>query len=135
MGSLRGRVTAVTATACSLPHLAYAEVCDKIRPEWAPGTRVSSIGEALYAFSTLPALILVLLTFAALIVRVRALSFVLVLIWIGAALLLHFGSGEIQISAISEGCMGSLFATQTLIAAICVLLSATTIRAAARTSS
>ncbi|PTX54879.1 hypothetical protein C8N43_3702 [Litoreibacter ponti] len=101
---------------------AWAEVCDKARPSW-DGAPVSALQEAVFLFSTVPALILVMAS--ALVLRFRSQwgGLVVVLLWTGLVTMLTMvdPSGLDEL-AVTEGCVGSPALFISVVAAICVAI-------------
>ena len=118
MGPVRARL--IAALALLVPAPALAEVCDKLRPGWVPGSPpVGWFGETLFTFTAPPALLLLALFALAM---WRGWRWLLVLVSLAAfalAFLLYVGNGaEMAAAARSEGCIGS----QTPAAALSLLL-------------
>lgn len=115
MGSFRGRLIGALA---ALPGPAFAEVCDKVRPEWSPTDGpVSALGEVkslLLFFFALPLALALAAT--------RCPRRWLLALCTGAALivagLLIGGDSEIMAFARAEGCVGPPGLTYALLAAL-----------------
>lgn len=109
-------VLAFAATAAP----AFAEVCDKARPNW-DGTPVSSFQEAIFLFSTIPSLSLVLATAIALRYRSQWGGLAVVVLWTILITMVTAtdptGAGEF---AVREGCVGSPALFIAIVTAICV---------------
>ena len=104
---------------CVLPLPAWAEVCDKQRPNW-DGTPVSTLNEAILLFSSAPALILLIVT--AFVIRFKHQwgALVMVVLWAIFASFASFYDADIKQSAIIEGCMGPSTLFVAVVAAICI---------------
>lgn len=103
MGSVRGGLILTL-----IPSAAFAEVCDKMREDW-DGQSVSAFEEALFLFSSWPALILILATLAALRFRSQWGGLLVCVGWSGLIYLVTFGSDRdgVLAQAQAEGCIGS----------------------------
>jgi len=99
---------------------AWAEVCDKLRPEW-DGTRATALGEAIALFSSPLGLLLLLGT--ALAVRFRS-AWGGLGITVGWTILITFVVSNdptgLQKFAIEEGCIGPMTLFIPLVIAICI---------------
>lgn len=103
-----------------LPGAAWAEVCDKERPNW-DGTGVTAFGEALTLFTTPVALVLLAFTLIALRFRSQWMGLGAVIGWAGfIALITTADPTGIRDFAINEGCIGSPTLFIAIVAAICV---------------
>lgn len=105
-----------------LPGAASAEVCDKVRPLWTPGTEATVWTEMIALMGTPPSLVLLILTAVAVRFRHEWGALVLVLLWTGwISMVVFYGSdGDIQAAAVAEGCIGSPTLFIAAVAAICV---------------
>ncbi len=123
MGPVRRGLTAALALAL-VPGALRAEVCDKVRPNWEPGTQTTAFNEALFLFSTLPSLILLAATALVLYFRHQWGALIVVVLWTGFVSILAF-SGDptgIEQMAVTEGCVGSPTLFIAAVAAICVAM-------------
>ncbi len=104
----------------SLPNIVFAEVCDKVRPDWN-GVPVTPLQEALVLASTLPTLVLFIATLLAVRFRHQWAALVVVVLWslFVTLLALPDRSGVQQVAA-NEGCIGSPTLFIVAVAAICV---------------
>ena len=119
MGSFRGRLIGALA---ALPGPAFAEVCDKVRPEWSPTDGpVSALGEVKSLLLSPPGFFFALPLALALAATLRPRRWLLALCT-GAALivagLLIGGDSEIMAFARAEGCVGPPGLTYALLAAL-----------------
>lgn len=117
MGPLRnGLILAV------LPGPAWAEVCDKIRPMWTPGTPATAWDEMLHLLAS--PISLALLAATALAVRFRSQwgALGVVVAWTVWTSLIAFADDDdaVQQLATAEGCIGPPTLFLGLITAICV---------------
>lgn len=125
MGSLRGRLALLWASAALFPSAAVAEVCDKVRPLWAPSSGPASAWDELIALLSLPIpLSVTALTILALFTRWRLLTVISALLWVGLAAVValdHYGPvlDDVRYFAIKEGCIGSPHLFIALAIAIC----------------
>lgn len=104
-----------------LPGAAWAEVCDKERPNWVPGTEATAWTEMIGLFSAPPSLVLLVVT--ALVVRFRSMwgGVLVMVLWTGLVSLLVFSEpDEVRLQAVKEGCIGSPTLFIAVVAAICV---------------
>ena len=116
MGSLRRGLT----LAALAPSAAWAEVCDKTRPNW-DGTPVSMMGEAIFLFSTPAALILVLGSLLAIRFRHQWGALIMVVLWTLLISLVAMGDPTgMREFELAEGCVGSPTLFIGLVAAICI---------------
>lgn len=127
MSGTRSRMAKGIAAALALaltPKAALAEVCDKLRPNWEPGTKVTMLGEAIYLFSTLPALIL--LAASALVVARRSQwgALAVVVLWTGfISVVVFFEDDDASyFMARMEGCVASPALFIVAVAAICTAM-------------
>jgi len=106
--------------AMALPLPAWAEVCDKIRPDW-DGKAVTAVGEALYLFSTVPSLTLMIATAFAIRFRNKWGALVVVVLWSIYATVVSFADPTgVRDFAIQEGCVGPNTLFIVAIGIICV---------------
>jgi len=119
MGSVRGRLSALLA---ALPLPAWAEVCDKIRPDWdSAGGPVSAVAEMGYILASPVGLVLLGLVIVAMVWPRRWLAAVVALPLLALAGLLFLARGaEVAALAMQEGCIGGIGPTVGLL----VLLAA-----------
>ncbi len=115
MGSIRRRLICVGLL--GVPNGAWAEVCDKQRPNW-DGLPVSAWSEMLALLQTPLALFLILTTALALRLRHQWLGLAVVVGWSSYTMLMT--TSDIRGAAIAEGCAGSPTLFIGLVAAICV---------------
>lgn len=115
MGSLRRGLILAAA-----PTPALAEVCDKVRPNWTPGTPSTMLTEAIALFSTVPSLVLIVATLAALRFRSQWGGLAVVVGWTIWTSLAAFGRDSILEQAAAEGCVGAPTLFIAAVAAICV---------------
>jgi hypothetical protein len=119
MGPLRGRLTTAFA-ATILPLPARAEVCDKVRPLWEPGTPATAWDELIGLMATPPSLLLLLVSMLALRFRHQWGVLVAVVGWsIWVSLVALSTPDDIRSAAIAEGCIGSPVLFILVVAAIC----------------
>ena len=107
MGPVRARL--IAALALLVPAPALAEVCDKLRPGWMPGSPpVGWLGETLFTFTSPPGLLLLALFALAMWRGWRWLLVIVTLAAVALAFLLFLGnSAEMAAAARTEGCIGS----------------------------
>ena len=103
-----------------LPGPALAEVCDKVRPFWEPGSPATAWDEFLGLMATPPSLILLLLSAVA--VRFgQQLAVLLAVVgwsfWVSYVALST--PDQVRLDAIAEGCIGSPTLFILAVAAIC----------------
>ena len=111
----RGLILAALA-----PGAAFAGACETLRPGW-DGTPATSVSEALFLASTLPALILFLATALALRFRSQWGGLAVVCLWTAFVTVLSMVDPTgLQAPAMAEGCVGSPGLFIAVIAAICV---------------
>lgn len=105
-----------------LPGAAWAEVCDKVRPQWTPGTEATAWTELIALMGTPPSLILLVLSALAVRFRHEWGALVVVLLWTGwISLVVFYGTdGDVQEMAVIEGCIGPPTLFIGAVAAICV---------------
>ena len=105
MGPIR---TGLTALAALIPGTAWAEVCDKMRPNWVPGTEATMITEAIALSMTIPSLVLFLATLACYRFRLQWPSLAVVVGWtIWVSLIAFLQPDDQRALATAEGCIGS----------------------------
>ncbi|MEP3917146.1 hypothetical protein [Ascidiaceihabitans sp.] len=117
MGSLRrGLILA------ALPTSALAEVCDKVRPHWVPGSPATAFTEMIALFGTPPSLVLLVAT--ALVLRFRSKwgGLGVTVAWAAwVSVVSMVGAGDaVQQQATLEGCVGSPALFILAVAAICI---------------
>ncbi|MEL6464697.1 MAG: hypothetical protein AAFQ58_06990 [Pseudomonadota bacterium] len=121
--SPRGQVYAI-GFITSIPSAAWAEVCDKARPLWQPGTQATALTEALHFFATPLGLILLALSVAAIVRRWQWVGLATILGWTGLVSLVTLGGSTDPTSmhalAVAEGCVGPPTLFIVAVAAICV---------------
>ena len=121
MGPLRRGLTA--APFLLLPGAAVAEVCDKVRPLWAPGAPATAWDEFLGLIATPPSLVLLVLSALAVRFRHQWGALVVVVLWSAWVSLVALSApDEIRAAAIAEGCIGSPVLFIGVVAAICVAM-------------
>ncbi len=105
-----------------LPTSALAEVCDKVRPNWEPGTPVTAFGEMVALMGTPPSLILLLATAFVLRFRHKWGGLIVVVLWTAwiSVVSLLGGRDEMRVAASAEGCIGSPTLFIAVVAAICI---------------
>ena len=103
------------------PTAAWAEVCDKVRPLWAPGSQATGWDELLGLMGTPPSLVLLVLSALAVRFRHQWGALIVVLLWTGwVSLVALVGvDNDVQALAIAEGCVGSPVLFIAVVAAIC----------------
>ena len=117
MGPLRGGVILAL-----IPGAALAEVCDKARPGWDGGP-VSALQEAIFLFSTVPALVLIVATALAFRFRSAWGGLVVVVLWtVLVSMRTMFDPSGLNSLALAEGCVGSPALFIGIVAAICVAI-------------
>lgn len=109
-----------------LPATAFAEVCDKERPNWTPGTETTAITEAIALFLSAPALILLVATAICFRFKSQWGAVAVVVLWTILVSLVAFvapadPTGVHQL-AILEGCIGSPSLFIAIVAALSVAL-------------
>lgn len=104
------------------PAQLWAEVCDKERPLWTPGTPATALDEAMHLFANPLSLLLLLGTALAIRFRSQWGGLAVVVGWVGLMSLVSFVevSPDITRLAINEGCIGSPILFMAAVAAICV---------------
>jgi hypothetical protein len=118
MGSVRAGLTLTLLLLA--PAAAMADVCAQLRPDWASGTRISALAEAILLFATLPSLALLLVTATALRFRSQWGGLAVVVLWAMWSSAPAFLNGDVLRAARSEGCVGSPALFIAAVAAICV---------------
>ncbi len=109
----------VGALSVLLPAPAFAEVCDKMRPAW-DGLPVSAWQEALFLFTTVPSLVLLLATALAVRFRHQWGALIVVVLWtILITMVTMADPTGLQDIAKNEGCVGQPTLFIALVAAIC----------------
>lgn len=104
-----------------LPTAAWAEVCDKVRPDW-DGAPVSAVQELLNLGASLP--VLVLLVASALVIRLRSQwgGLAVIVAWTVLASVVILRRDAVMQLAAEEGCVGAPSLFVALVAAICVAI-------------
>ena len=107
-----------------IPSAAWAEVCDKVRPDW-DGIPEDGLGEAIALFSTVPSLVLLVAT--ALVIRFRSSwgALAVCVLWTAFVSFISFpfaDKGTVMPLARAEGCVGSPTLFIGIVAAICVAM-------------
>jgi hypothetical protein len=110
---------ALLAAVSLIPNAAWAEVCDKITPDW-DGTKATTLSEALHLFSSLPAVVLILATAIAIRFRSQWGGLAVVCGWSFMTYFFALGANDVQSMARAEGCIGSPTLFIALVAAISV---------------
>ncbi|MDZ7709438.1 MAG: hypothetical protein U5K36_04635 [Roseovarius sp.] len=120
-----GRRLLPTAALTLLPAPALADACATLRPGWPAGTQATEWTEALYHFSSVPALILLIAT--ALTIRFRSQwgGLAVTVFWSAFVALIVWGRfgddpAGLRKSAIEEGCLGSPTLFIAAVTAICI---------------
>ena len=107
---LRGRVALAATLAIATPlSSAFAEVCDKERPNWT-GDPVTTFGELTHFIYTTPGLIVAGVLAIVLLTRLRYTAIAgaaIALALAGITIFEHFSPNEISQAARAEGCVGS----------------------------
>lgn len=108
MGPFRRRLTAATGMA-ALPAAAFAEVCDKVRPDWEAGAGPQGwLAETVYILASPPSLVLVLLLALALWLPRLWIALPVALLTLAfAALLAISRQTDMAELAIAEGCIAT----------------------------
>ncbi|MBV2358699.1 hypothetical protein KUH32_02855 [Thalassococcus sp. CAU 1522] len=117
MGSLRGRLTVLTAL--SLPGTAAAEVCDKLRPGW-DGTPQTLAGEAMGLFLSPAGLFLTTALLVAVLFRHAMGTALAALMWSAFISYLVLHSDPLLFAAMEEGCVAQPTLFIAASAAICL---------------
>lgn len=106
MGPVRGRLIAALAL---LPQAAWAEVCDKIRPDWNPDQGpVTGGAETLYILTSPMGVGLILLMALAMVFPRRWLALLAALPTLAVAGVLFIGrQADMATTAMATGCIGS----------------------------
>ena len=116
MGSFRRGLIALLA----MPGTAFAGVCESVRPNW-DGTPTTPLSEALFLSGTVPVLILIVATMAALRYRSQWGGLAVVVLWTMLITILSMvDPAGLQAAARAEGCTGSPALFIAAVAAICV---------------
>lgn len=101
------------------PAPAWAEVCDKSRPNW-DGTPASAVDEALFLFSTPASLVLLICTLVVIRFRHQWGALAVVVLWtLLVSVIAMADPTGLRVSEIAEGCAGSSTLFIALVAAIC----------------
>ena len=105
-----------------IPGAASAEVCDKVRPFWTPGTDATAWTELVALMAAPPSLVLLLLSAIAIRFRHEWGALGVVVLWTAwVSLVAFYGTdGEVQTMATEEGCIGPPTLFIAAVAAICV---------------
>ncbi|MEW9918317.1 hypothetical protein AB2B41_01770 [Marimonas sp. MJW-29] len=120
MGPLRG---GLIATALLAPLPAWAEVCDRMRPLWTPGTPATAWDELIALMITPPSLVLLLLSVLVLRFRHQWGALAVVMAWsLWVSFVALSTPDAARLHAISEGCIGSPTLFILAVAAICVAM-------------
>lgn len=121
MGKLspRGHLCALGVFAFA-PRAAWAEVCDKERPDW-DGTRVGIVGEAINLFLSPAGIALLLLSVIALRFRHQWIGLAAVILWtVFITVVTMADPTGLRPQAMAEGCVGPPTLFIVAVAAICV---------------
>jgi hypothetical protein len=104
-----------------LPMRAFAEVCDKLNPDW-DGVPVSYFAETLSLMTSSGSLILLVCSALALRFKSQWGALAVVVLWSGWVSIIAFylPSQPINKAALIEGCIGSPSLFIALVAAICI---------------
>ena len=103
------------------PSAGWAEVCDKMRPDWTPGSAPSVVSEAIALGTTLPSLVLFVATLLCARFRLQWGALVVVLLWTGwISVLLYLPRSDVQAMAIAEGCIASPGLFIALVTGLCI---------------
>lgn len=106
-----------------LPFPAWAEVCEKIRPRWVPGTQATTITEATHLFTTLPSVILLVLSVLVVVKRSQWGGLGTVVLWSGFVSVIAFVKDPfVGEAALAEGCIGSPALFIAAVTAICIAI-------------
>ena len=129
MGSVRGRLIALTGVLAPLP--VRAEVCTTVRPGWtAEDGPVGALAEAGYVVASPVGLILLVLVALALVWPRRWLAVVVALPLLALAGLLFLARrAEVAVAAMTEGCIGGIGPT---VALLVLMAAAVLVRGFAR---
>lgn len=128
MGPFRRRLNAAIATAtATLPAMAAAEVCDKVRPDWVAAAGPQGwLAETSYILASPPALLLGLLVAVALAFPRLWLALPVALLVLAFAILLAVSrQSGVARQAMAEGCIAS---ASPAAAALCILALALLVR-------
>lgn len=102
-----------------MPSAAWAEVCDKARPDW-DGAAVSALHEALTLFMTPIGVLILAFTIVSLRFRSQWMGLLAVLSWTGYITLVTMADPTgLRADAMAEGCIGSPALFIAIVAAIC----------------
>ncbi len=123
MGPVRGRLIAGSSVLASLfAAPAWAEVCDKARPNW-DGAPVGAVGEAVSLFVSPAGLLLLALSLVALRFRFQWVGLAAVILWtIFITVITMADPTQMRVAAMAEGCVGPPTLFIALAAAICVAI-------------
>ena len=107
------------------PSAALAEVCDKVRPYWKPGTPATVWDELIGLMGTPPSLILLVASALAIRFKHQWAALAVVVLWTVWVSLITFPGArdDMQEHAIAEGCIGSPALFIGVVAAICVAMT------------
>ncbi len=123
MGSFRRRLITI---ACCLPTTSAAEVCDKQRPLWSPedGT-ATAVDELIAVITSSVGLALIALTLIAMLAGRRWLKIMSSGLWglMTLGQLASFYTDGVHLGAIQEGCIGPIYLSIGVCAAICILMA------------
>jgi len=113
----------LTFTLLLTPSAAFAEVCDKIRPGWIPGTHASALSEAFHLFTTLPAILLLLCSVLVLRKRSQWGALAVVVLWSCMISVITFLDTPFANQAAKlEGCIGAPTLFIGAVTAICMAM-------------
>lgn len=115
----------LTAALTLLPGPALAGACATLRPGWTPGMPATEWTEALYHFSSVPALAVILATALAIRFRSQWGGLIVTVLWsalVGVIVWGRFGDDPAGVgqSALEEGCLGSPTLFIAAVTAICI---------------
>lgn len=115
----------LTTALTLLPGRAFAGACATERPGWTPGTPSTEWTEALYHFSSVPAIALILATALAIRLRSQWGGLAVTVLWSALVALIVWGRfgddpAGLRKSAIEEGCLGSPTLFIAAVTAICI---------------
>ena len=118
MGPVRRRLIALPALMAPAP--AMAEVCDKVRPLWSPGSPATGFDELIGLMATPPSLALLVLSAIAVRFRHQWGALAVVVAWSAWVSVVALSAPDpIRQAAIAEGCIGSPILFILCVAAIC----------------
>lgn len=102
---------------------AFAEVCDKLRPLWMPGTPTSAWDEMINLFASPPALILLFASILAVRFRSKWSALAATALWtVLVTRVVSWDPTSVTSLALAEGCVGPPTLFITAVAAICVAM-------------